>query len=48
MWMLEQLFLGYIQGVSTEIDVGTHPRIGTYLGTGISSKRVIDAGLVQG
>lgn len=45
--MLEQLFLGYIQGVSTEIDVGTHARIGTYSGTGISSKRAIDAGLVQ-
>lgn len=46
--MLEQLFLVYIQGVSTEIDVGTHARKWTDAGTGISSKRVIDAGLVQG
>ena len=46
--MLEQLFLVYIQGVSTEIDVGILARIWTDAGTGISSKRVIDSGLVPG
>lgn len=37
----------YIQGLSTEIDVGKRVRIGTDAGTGVSSKTVIDAGLVK-